>query len=174
MIDAIGRLVRQTIARGTPIQIDGLGSFFPDGAGGIRYQPAGKRIFLAYALEDRPAVLRLYDGLAAAGFEPWIDCRNLLPGQNWPRAIEKAISVSDFFLPCLSSKSVEKRGRFQAEIRYALECASEVPLDRAYIVPVRLDECRVPDRIAKHYQWVNLFPDWEAGFETLKASFTRE
>jgi hypothetical protein len=173
MIEAISKLVRQTIARGTSIEIDGLGSFFPDGAGGIRYEPSrGKRVFLAYALEDRAHVIRLYDELAAAGLDPWMDCRKLLPGQNWPRAIENAISVSDYFLPCLSTRSVEKRGRFQAEMRYAIECATEVPLDRSFIVPVRLDDCRVPDRLRKHYQWVNLFPDWPAGVATLLKALT--
>lgn len=173
MIDAISRLVRQTLAQGFPVEIDGLGSFHPDGAGGIRYEPSrGKRVFLAYALEDRAQVIRLYDELAAAGFDPWMDCRKLLPGQNWPRAIEQAISVADYFLPCLSTHSVEKRGRFQAEMRYALECAQEVPLDKAFIVPVRLDECRVPERIAKQYQWVNLFPDWEKGLAALRRAMS--
>lgn len=169
MIEVITRLVRQSLAGGLSVEIDGLGWFAPDGAGGIRYEQCspGKRVFLAYALEDRAQVIRLYDELAAAGYEPWMDCRRLLPGQNWPRAIEQAIAVADFFLPCLSTRSVEKRGRFQAEIRYALECANEVPLDRAFIVPVRLDACRVPERLSKQYQWVNLFPDWTAGVAAL-------
>lgn len=172
MIDTelIARLVRRTLDLGSEVEIDGLGSFFPEANGGIRYQHnGGPHVFLAYAAEDRPAVLRLYDELAAAGFQPWMDCRKLLAGQNWPRAIDQAIAVSDFFIPCFSTNSVEKRGRFQAEIRYALECAEEVPLDRAYVVPVRLDRCQLPQRLGE-YQWVDLFPDWAAGVRELTAA----
>ena len=175
MIDTttlLGRLVRRTLDLGSCVEIDGLGSFFPDGLGGIRYQQTrGKNVFLAYASEDRSAVIRLYDDLAAAGFAPWMDCRRLLAGQNWPRAINEAISMSDFFIPCFSTNSVEKRGRFQAELRYALECAEEVPLDRAYLVPVRLDACRVPDRLDE-FQWVDLFPEWERGFKDLNKALS--
>jgi hypothetical protein len=165
MIDAsfLGKLVRRSLDAGLPVEIDGLGSFRRGEDGSIRYEPsAAKRVFLAYASEDRPEVERLFDDLKAAGFDPWMDCRKLMPGQNWPRAIDKAIAVSDFFLPCLSTRSVEKRGRFQAEMRYALECAEEVPLDRAYLVPVRLNECKVPERLDE-YQWVDLFPDRRSG-----------
>ena len=58
-----------------------------------------------------------------------------------------------------------KRGGFQAEVRYALDCAKRVPLDDVFIIPVRLDDCRVPARIQKETQYVDLFPDWDAGLQ---------
>ena len=81
-----------------------------------------------------------------------------MPGQNWPRAIESAIETSDFFIACFSGDSVSKKGGFQAEIRYALDCARQVPLDEIFLVPVRLDPCAVPRTIEKQYQYVDLFP----------------
>ena len=110
--------------------------------------------------EDARAVDRLYRALDEHGFAPWMDRRKLLPGQNWPRAIEEAIETSDFFVACFSRNSVNKKGGFQAEIRYALDCARRVPLDEIFIVPVRLDDCRVPARIQKELQYIDLFPDW--------------
>ena len=86
-----------------------------------------------------------------------------MPGQNRPRAIEAAIETSDFFLPCFSRNSVSKWGGFRAEIRYALDCARRVPLDEIFIVPVRLDDCRVPRRIQRELQYIDLFPEWTAG-----------
>jgi hypothetical protein len=88
-------------------------------------------------------VEELYDALEGAGFRPWMDVRRLLPGQNWPRAIE----TSNFFPACFSTNSVNKRGGFQAEIRYVLDCARRSPLDEVFVVPVRLDACRVPRTI---------------------------
>ena len=62
---------------------------------------------------------------------------------------------------------MSKKGGFQAEIRYALECARRVPLDEIFIVPVRLDDCRVPARIQKELQYIDLFPDWTNGLRRL-------
>ena len=150
------------------LKLEGLGVFERDKSGTIILRDANPtRIFIAYAKEDAPAALRLYQHLLKVGFAPWLDSRKLLPGQNWPRRIQDAIESSDFFIACFSTNSVTKRGGFQAELRYALECASRVPLDEVFLVPVRLDDCRVPERIQKETQYVDLFPDWLAGFESL-------
>ena len=63
----------------------------------------------------------LFQDFQNHGFDPWLDRKKLLPGQNWPRSIEEAIETSDFFVPCFSHRSVNKKGGFQAEIRYALD-----------------------------------------------------
>jgi hypothetical protein len=163
-IDALGDFVRRSIAQGKSVEIDGLGVFAPDPDRGFRFQPLGQpQVFLAYVVEDAPSAESLYDDLSRGGFAPWMDRRKLLPGQNWPRAIENAIETSDFFVACFSSASVDKRGGFQAEIHYAIECARRVPLDEIFIIPVRLDSCRVPARIQKEIQYIDLFPDWKRG-----------
>jgi hypothetical protein len=103
-----------------------------------------------------------------------MDVRKLLAGQNWPRAIEAAIESSDFFVACFSGNSVRKKGGFQSELRYALDCARQVPLDEIYIVPVRLDDCTVPRIIQHELQYIDLFPDWDAGRDRLLAMLRRE
>ncbi|MCB0611934.1 MAG: toll/interleukin-1 receptor domain-containing protein [Lewinellaceae bacterium] len=40
------------------------------------------RIFLCHASEDKKQVLAIYHQLKAAGFNPWLDKMDLLPGQN--------------------------------------------------------------------------------------------
>jgi hypothetical protein len=62
---------------------------------------------------------------------------------------------------------VSKKGGFQAEIRYALDCARSVPLDEVFIVPVRLNDCRVPARIRKELQYIDLHPRWSSGLRRL-------
>ena len=168
--DQIARIVLECLERGGAVEIDGLGRFRPDAGGSFVFEPQLRpKIFLAYAVEDRAAAERLFDGFAAAGLDPWMDSRKLLPGQNWPRAIEQAISVSDFFVACFSSRSIPKRGHFQSELRYALDCASRLPLDDVYLIPVRTEECRVPARVQREFQYVDLFPDWEKGFHRILA-----
>jgi hypothetical protein len=166
--DQIAQILKQCLEEGKAVEIDGLGTFRPNAGRGFRFWPARlRKVFLAYVEEDGPAVDRLYAAFEENGFAPWMDRRKLMPGQNWPRAIEDAIDTSDFFVPCFSRNSVSKKGGFQAEIRYALDCARRVPLDDVFIVPVRLDDCRVPARIQKELQYIDLFPQWRSGLRRL-------
>ncbi|MDR3701410.1 MAG: toll/interleukin-1 receptor domain-containing protein [Candidatus Sulfopaludibacter sp.] len=174
-VQQLAQIVVRGLAEGKTIEIDGLGIFYPDPACGFSFEPrTAPQVFLAYVKEDEALAVQLYDTLESAGFSPWIDVRKLMPGQNWPRAIETAIETSDFFLPCFSRNSVSKWGGFQAEIRYALDCARRVPLDEIFIVPLRLDDCRVPRRIQRELQYVDLFPDWTAGVRQAVFTMQRE
>jgi hypothetical protein len=171
----VARVVAQGLRAGKIVEIDGLGVFYPDAREGLRFEPQDQpQVFLAHVKKDEAKALRLYEELSAGGFSPWMDIRKLLPGQNWPRAIEAAIDTSDFFLALFSSNSVHKRGGFQAEIRYALDCARRVPLDQIFIVPVRLDDCAVPRVLQAEFQWIDFFPDWERGLALLKSMIRRE
>jgi len=167
-------LVRECLQQGGAVEIDGVGCFQPRGRGRFAFQPEMRtKVFLAYVQEDRDAVDRLHDDLAARGFDPWVDRKKLLAGQNWPRAIERAIAISDFVIPCFSPRSLSKRGMFQAELRFALDCAARMPLEDVFLVPVRLEHCTVPERIAREIQYVDLFPDWGKGVARVSSAMRR-
>lgn len=164
----LAQVVTESLASGKSVDVEGLGVFYPDPVCGFRFEDCrGPSVFIAYAKENLETALRLHDALREAGFRPWIDVRKLLPGQNWPRAIEMAIHNAEFFVACFSQRAVVKRGGFQAEIRYALDCAHNLPLDDIYIVPLRLDACRVPRTVARQYHYIDLFPDWQAALRRL-------
>ncbi len=163
--EELSQAIERALRQSPSVEVDGLGVFIRDGDGAISFRDAKRpRIFIAYAVEDAILADRLYAAFDARGFAPWLDRRKLLPGQNWPRRIEEAIANSDFFIACFSLNSVNKRGGFQAEVRYALDCARHVPLDDVFLIPARLDDCRVPARIQRETQYVDLFPCWDAGF----------
>jgi hypothetical protein len=171
----LARIVIRGLAAGQPVEIEGLGVFLPDAELGCRFEPRVRpRVFIAYAREDRESAERLYAELTAAGLDPWMDSVRLLPGQNWPRAIENAIEGSDFFIACFSENSAGKRGGFQAEIRYALDCARRVPLDEIFLIPIRLNACRVPRAIQREIQYIDMFPSWLDGVERLTDLLRRE
>ena len=162
--EQVARIVRRCLERGGSVEIDGLGAFRPHPRGGFRFLPQTRpRVFIAYVVEDAPAAERLYADLVARGFDAWLDRRKLLPGQNWPRSIDQAISVSDFFVACFSQRASGKRGSFQSELRFALDCARRLPLEEVFFIPVRLEECRLPPRIMREFEYVDLFPGWEKG-----------
>ena len=168
IIGSLRDVIEDCLRDGAVIEIDGIGTLELDTNGELTFKRNGRaRLFLAYAQEDRANVKRLYRDLHDAGFEPWMDTENLLPGQNWPRAIERAIETSDYFLGCFSSRSSTKRGHFQSELSYALEIASRVPVEHAFFVPVRLDQCRIPEHIANRVHYMDLFPDWDDGISLL-------
>ena len=175
LTEQLAQVVIRGVAAGKTVEIDGLGVFYPDPMRGFRFEARDlPQVFIAYGKEDLAAVSQLYDALEEAGFSPWMDIRKLLPGQNWPRAIECAIEDSDFFVACFSTNSVRKKGCFQAEIRYALDCARRVPLDEIFVVPVRLNECTVPRSILTELQYLDLFPDWQRGVRKLIGMMRRE
>src|SRR5262245_56241159 len=92
----VAQLVLRYLEEGKSVDIDGLGVFRREGRS-YRFTPRSRpRVFLAYVAEDRDAADRLFENLDAKGLAPWLDRRKLLPGQNWPRAIDEAIETSDF------------------------------------------------------------------------------
>lgn len=165
---ALLRLVDRCLREGASIEIDGMGSFLLNAEERVVFEPNSRgRVFLAYAGEDRAEVRKLYNALQRAAFEPWMDQEKLLPGQNWPRAIDRAIDLADFFVGCFSHRSTGKRGHFQRELGYALDVAATVPAEDIFFIPVRLDGCHLPRHIATTVQYVDLFPDWDRGMRTL-------
>ena len=169
------RLIERCLREDSSVDIDGFGSFHLDEENRVAFVPSERiRVFLAYAEEDRAQAKKLYMELQQAGFEPWMDQEKLVPGQNWPRAIERAIELSDFFVGCFSRRSAVKRGHFHCELRYALDLAGRVPLEDIFLVPIRLDDCEVPRQIARKMQYVDLFPNWDAGVERLTKMMFRQ
>ncbi len=172
--EELALLIFQQLEQGGRVEVDGLGIFRKDDEGRISLKATNRiRVFIAYALEDVATAERLYDELERRGFSPWLDRKKLLPGQNWPRRIQEAIENADYFIGCFSKSSVGKRGGFQAEIRYALDCANRVPLDEIFLIPIRLDACRVPARITRETQYIDIFPCWEEGVERVAKTMER-
>lgn len=107
------------------------------------------QIFLCHSSGDKDNVRQLYKQLSRDGFSPWLDEECLLPGQEWEFEIRKAVRNSKAVLVCLSHSSVTKEGFVQKEIRIALDAADEKPEGAIYIIPLRLEDCLVPERLEK-------------------------
>ncbi len=144
------------------------------------------QIFLAHAQEDKEEVLKLYERLKKAGYKPWLDKKDLIPGQNWRSVIPRVIKESQLFIACLSERSISKRGYVQNEFKIALNQLASFPSDSIYFIPLRLDECEIPDLRQDEYglnlrdlHWLDYWED--DGFEQLERaisyqcdSFTQE
>lgn len=116
------------------------------------------QIFISYARADVQKVEGLYQRLSDAGFKPWTDKKDIVPGEMWKNAIKRAIRASDFVFICLSTSSVGRRGMIQREIKEALDMWQEKMEDDIYLIPVRLEDCEVPESLG-HFQYVDLFDE---------------
>ena len=127
------------------------------------------KVFLCHSSSDKPAVRSLYSRLrsAAVYIVPWLDKENLLPGQRWEYEITLAVRSSDIVLVCVSNTSIRKTGYVQKEIKDALDVADRQPEGTIFLIPVKLEECQIPDRLS-HLHYVNLYE--EDGFGNLMRS----
>lgn len=114
------------------------------------------QVFLCHASIDKPLVRALYKRLIADGFDAWLDEEKLLPGQNFPLEIKKAVRESIAVIVCLTKNSVSKEGYVHKEIKIALDIADEKPEGTIFIIPARFEDCNVPDRLSALH-WADLF-----------------
>jgi phosphoglycolate phosphatase-like HAD superfamily hydrolase len=90
------------------------------------------------------------------GHEPWMDKRQLLPGQHWAIELRAAIDSADVILVCLSRQSLAKTGYVNKELKLILDAADLRPAGKIFIVPIRLDDCQIPDAL-KHVHYLDWF-----------------
>lgn len=115
------------------------------------------RVFLNHSSTDKPIVRELYQKLRAEKWiQPWLDEEELFPGMDWNLEIEKAIESTDVMLVCLSKQSVTKEGYIQRELRLALDYADYKPERTLSIIPIRLEDCQPPKRLASR-QYLDYF-----------------
>ena len=127
-------------------------------------------VFISYASEDFAAAKRLYRSLKDAGFNPWLDKENILPGQNWDSEIRDAIKSCRHIIILFSANLVGKIGYVQRELKEAILEQQNFPPSLVFIIPARLDNCKIPYRELDKIQYVDLFPDWTRGFEKMRKS----
>jgi hypothetical protein len=129
-----------------------------------------KHVFISYVREDTPTVDKLVSELESRGHKVWLDRNDIGVGLHWADAIKKAIGDGSFFLACFSKQYHNRNKTYMnEELTLAVEELRLRPTDRAWFIPVRLDECEIPDRsigggkTLKDIQHADLFANWEFG-----------
>ena len=132
------------------------------------------QVFLSYAHADSAMVGKIYDKLLDTGVKPWMDTKDILPGEVWELAIRNAIRNSDFFLACLTPRSVNKRGVIQSEIKDALDVWRRMLEDDIYLIPMRLELCDMPEALGD-FQRVDFYEDngWTRLMEAVRVGLER-
>lgn len=110
-------------------------------------------VFMSYASPDREAVLEHHSWLERAGCNVWLDCKRILPGQDWDLVVNQALDKAALVLVFVSAQSVARRGYVQREIRRALERRLDQLDDDIFVIPILLDDAE-PPRELRQFQFV--------------------
>lgn len=112
----------------------------------IAEEPA-EHAFICYVREDAPNVDQLQRDLEAAGISVWRDTTDLWPGEDWRIKIRRAITNDTLvFIACFSSHSTARAKSYQnEELALAIDQLRIRRPDVQWLIPVRFDECPVPD-----------------------------
>jgi hypothetical protein len=131
-------------------------------------------VFLSYVREDAERVERLAADLEARGIGTWLDRDKIQPGQRWQKAIEDAIRSGAFFVACFSQAyAARTRTHMNEELLIAIAEVRLRPAETSWFIPIRLDECEIPDRrigpelTIRSFQWLDMFPDWARSVDSL-------
>ena len=86
--------------------------------------------------------------LEEAGIPVWRDTANLWPGEDWRTKIRRAITDNALaFIACFSQRSVARDRSYQnEELVLAIEQLRQRNPDDPWLIPVRFDDCDIPDR----------------------------
>lgn len=134
------------------------------------------KVFLSYVKENEPIVRFLDQILTDYGIDVVTNYNNISGGSNWDRRLRELIEDSGYFVACFSKEFNQRESTvLYRELHHAIECAWDFPPDRTWIIPVRINECTIPNidiRPAERLtglQRIDLFPapKWHEGVESI-------
>lgn len=140
----------------------------------LRHAREMRHVFISYCRENMAAVDQLRAALTSRGIKVWFDQKAVMPGMQWKPAVQQAIHQGAYFIACFSKESdVHDQTYMNEELTLAVEKLQERPFDKTWFIPVKLEECKVPDidigggATLRDLQSVDLYEDWETGIQQL-------
>src|SRR5271166_1392629 len=119
-------------------------------------------IFISYSSADRSIAQTVCEALENRGFNCWISCRDIGPGENFQVSIVRAIRAAKVMVLVFSANSNNSE-----EIKKELVLAGQSQLG---VIPVRVEDV-TPDEAFTYElatrQWIDLFSDWEGAIQRL-------
>jgi hypothetical protein len=112
-------------------------------------------VFLSYSRKDQEKVDDLLRKLKSKGIRTWLDRQDIVAGE-WRQSIKRGLRQSNFFLACLSQNTAQRGEVLQYEYDSALEIQRDRLEGDIYLIPVRLEECEVPESL-RHLEYRDVY-----------------
>lgn len=122
-------------------------------------------IFVSHSHDDAAAAGEIVATLDALGLGPWLDKREIKPGDSFVEKMSDGLSEADYVLVLFSAASLRSHW-------VRREWLSSLAR-RAAVIPVRLEPVDLP-AVMSDIVYIDLFPDRRAGLQQLAAFFARE
>jgi hypothetical protein len=116
----------------------------------------GLVVFLCHCSENKQTVRAVSGRLRTEGFQPWLDEDDIFPARLWDTEIKRGLRSSHAVVVCLSPIFTRKEGYVQKELRYALDLAEEKPERDTFLIPLRLEDCEIPESLGMR-QYIDWF-----------------
>ena len=131
-------------------------------------------VFISYVREDLERINQLCNDLNKYGVKVWLNRNDITPGIRWKQAIRRAIQEGAFFIACYS-KAYNSRYKtyMNEELTLAIDELRIRPRDRVWFIPVKLNECEIPDwdisagQTLRDIQWVDLHKSYDKGLRQI-------
>ena len=127
------------------------------------------KVFISYVSENIEIIDRLCQELKSHSIQFWRDRDDIDSGARWKQEIRRAIQQGGFFIACFSKEyTTRDKTYMNEELTIAIDALRQRPTDRAWFIPVKLNECEIPDRdigggeTLRDLQHVNLYEDWDS------------
>ena len=131
----------------------------------LERQRMNRRVFVIYSHKDKEKALELVTKLKEKGYNPWIDELEVIPGQNWNKAILQAIERSSAAIYLCSKSSENSNGFIGKEVKFAMDVLRATREAHSPIIPAYLEESDLPEELADIHA-VKLYES--GGFEKLE------
>ena len=123
-----------------------------------------KWLFISYSRKNKETALRLAKDLKNYGIAVWLDLLNLEPGTHWDIAIQNALEDSRGLIVLLSIPSVASK-----YVLSEIDCVLE---QNKKIIPILLEECRVP-LLLRRVQYIDFTQSYDDGYYLLLENFDK-
>lgn len=130
-------------------------------------------VFVSYVRNNALQVGKIVERLRGEGFTVWYDRDDIGAGDLWSDAIRDGIRKGGYFLACFSTAVASREDTYMLEELKIAATELRRRRDSKWFVPVRLDDCRLPDMrfydtlALTDIQWIDLFPDFNTGMQRL-------
>lgn len=110
--------------------------------------------------------------MSAADIEYWRDVEDLWPGDDWKAKVRQAIQrQSMLYLACFSTNYAKRdKSTMNEEIRFAIGEYRKLAPGVQWIVPVRFDECEIPEFELEPGKTLRETPNWVNAFGRQKTA----